>query len=322
MPRLGAHMSIGGGLPRAVDRAVRHGCETLQIFTNSVGQWRTRCIPEEEIRAFRSRVTDSGIEPVVSHASYLINLAAIADPLRTQSIAALGAEVDRAERLGLAAVVLHPGAAMGAPEDEALKRVARALLDVLRARRRGRTVIALEHTAGQGSTLGWRFEHLRAILEEAGGHRRIGVCLDTCHLLAAGYDIRTGGGVDSTLAMFDRVVGLDRLRVVHLNDSRTPVGSRVDRHTHIGDGAIGLEGFRALVNDARLGGLPMLIETPKAISGGTAVLDDGWDQRNLSTLRRLLSRSPPPRTSSVAPGGHPPKLGSLTRAGGAFRPRR
>jgi deoxyribonuclease-4 len=287
MPRLGAHMSIAGGLPRAVDRAARHRCEALQIFTKSVGQWRSRQIPEEEIRTFRDRVAQTGIGPVVSHASYLINLGSSAEPLRAQSIAALGDEVDRAERLGLRAVVVHPGAAMGAPEPEALARVAEGVLDVLRARSGGRVLVALEHTAGQGSTLGWRFEQLRAILDGTGGHPRVAACLDSCHLLAAGYDIRTAAGVDATLTAFDRSVGLDRLCVVHLNDSKTPLGSRVDRHTHIGAGAIGLEGFRALVNDPRLRDMAMLIETPKAVSGGTAVVRDAWDARNLATLRRL-----------------------------------
>lgn len=287
MPRLGAHMSIAGGLPRAVDRAARHRCEALQIFTKSVGQWRSRQIPEDEIRRFRDRVAETGIGPVVSHASYLINLGSPAGPLRAQSIAALGDEVDRAERLGLLAVVLHPGAAMGAPEPEALARVAGGLLEVLRPRAGGRVLVALEHTAGQGSTLGWRFEQLRAILDGAGGHPRVAACLDSCHLLAAGYDIRTAAGVDATLTAFDRSVGLDRLCVVHLNDSKTPLGSRVDRHTHIGAGAIGFEGFRALVNDPRLRDMAMLIETPKAVSGGTAVVRDAWDARNLATLRRL-----------------------------------
>jgi deoxyribonuclease-4 len=295
-------MSIAGGLPRAVDRAALHACDALQIFTKSVGQWRAREIPEEEVRAFRARVAETGIEPVVSHASYLINLAATGDALRAQSIAALGDEVDRAERLGLAAVVLHPGASTGAPEAEALERVSQALVEVLRPRRRGRTRIALEHTAGQGSTLGWRFEQLRAMLDGVGGHPRVGVCLDSCHLLAAGYDIRSAAGVKATLDAFDRLVGLDRLCVVHLNDSRMPLGSRVDRHTHIGEGAIGLEGFRALVTDARLRRLPMLIETPKARDGGTAVAHDPLDARNLATLRALLGdrRAPARRRGRVS----------------------
>jgi deoxyribonuclease IV len=293
-------MSIAGGLPRAVDRAVLHRCETLQIFTKSTGQWRARALPPEEIRLFRERVEGSALTPVVSHASYLINLAAIAEPLRTQSIDALGDELDRAEALGLDAVVLHPGAAVGASEEDALDRVARALLETLRARPHGRTAIALEHTAGQGSTLAWQFEQIRALLERVDGHPRVNVCLDSCHLLASGYDIRTAEGVQTTLEAFERLVGLDRLQVVHLNDSKMPLGSRVDRHAHIGKGAIGLEGFRALVNHTALSRLGMLIETPKAIAGGTAVLRDRFDARNLMMLRRLMTASlhqiSPPRT--------------------------
>jgi deoxyribonuclease IV len=283
-------MSIAGGLPRAVARASLHGCETLQIFTKSTGQWRARVIPDEEIRAFREAVAACRLDPVVSHASYLINLAASGEPLRTQSLEALGDELDRAEALGLAAVVLHPGATTGAPEAEGLRRVAEGLLHVLGSRKKGRTLIALEHTAGQGSTLGWRFEQLRGLIELTDGHPRVAACLDSCHLLAAGYDIRNAEGVGATLSEFDRLVGLDRLRVVHLNDSKTAIGSRVDRHTHIGDGEIGLEGFRALLNDARLGTMPMLIETPKAVAGGTVVVHDAWDAKNLTTLRSLLIR--------------------------------
>lgn len=289
LPRFGAHMSIAGGLPRAVDRAALHGCDALQIFTKSSGQWRARPIPDDEADAFARRVGETGITPVVAHASYLINLGASIEPLRGQSLAALIEELDRAERLGLAGLVLHPGAATGRSEDEALACVARALRQVLRRRRRGACRILLEHTAGQGTSLGWRFEHLRQILDAVDGHERIGVCLDTCHLIAAGYPIDTPAGVERTLAEFDRIVGLPRLRVVHVNDSKRPRGSRVDRHTHIGEGAIGLEGFRAIVNHPALAGLPMLLETPKTESRGTTVRPDPLDARNLATLRRLMN---------------------------------
>ena len=257
-------MSIAGGLPRAVDRAVLHGCEALQIFTKSCGQWRARPIPADEARTFRSRVEQSGIRPAVAHASYLINLGASAEPLRSQSIAALIEELDRAELLGL-----H---------------------EVLRRRRRGTARILLEHTAGQGTSLGWRFEHLRAVLDQTDAHPRIGVCLDTCHLVAAGYGVHTAAGVERCLAEFDRLIGFGRLHVVHANDSKRPRGSRVDRHTHIGEGAVGLEGFRAFVNHKRLRGLPMLLETPKAIDKGTTVRLDEYDARNLAVLRGLLER--------------------------------
>ena len=283
-------MSIAGGLPRAVDRAVLHGCEALQIFTKSCGQWRARPIPADEARTFRSRVEQSGIRPAVAHASYLINLGASAEPLRSQSIAALIEELDRAELLGLAGLVLHPGSATGNDERTALALVARALREVLRRRRRGTARILLEHTAGQGTSLGWRFEHLRAVLDQTDAHPRIGVCLDTCHLVAAGYGVHTAAGVERCLAEFDRLIGFGRLHVVHANDSKRPRGSRVDRHTHIGEGAVGLEGFRAFVNHQRLRGLPMLLETPKAIDKGTTVRLDEYDARNLAVLRGLLER--------------------------------
>ncbi len=282
-------MSIAGGLPRAVDRAALHGCEALQIFTKSCGQWRARPIPPEEALTFRTRVEQTGISPVVAHASYLINLGASAEPLRTQSIAALVEELDRAEVLGLSGLVLHPGAATGNDERTALSLVARALREVLRRRRRSAVRILLEHTAGQGTSLGWRFEHQRSVLDQADGHQRIGVCLDTCHLIAAGYAVHSAPGVDATLAEFDTLVGFDRLHVIHANDSKRPAGSRVDRHTHIGDGAIGLEGFRAFVNHERLRGLPMRLETPKTIDRGTTVQRDAHDARNLATLRGLIA---------------------------------
>lgn len=287
MRRLGAHMSIAGGLPRAVDRARLHGCTALQIFTRSCGQWRSRVLPDAEVLAFRQRLDEAGIGSAVSHASYLINLAAPPGPLRAQSIEALGDEIDRAERLGLLGVVLHPGAATGQPEADALANIADGLRAVLRARRTGRTMILLEHTAGQGSTLGWRFEHLRTVLEHLDGAPRVGVCLDTCHLHAAGYPLDPQAGYLRTMRSFDRLVGLDRLRVLHLNDSRKPAGSRVDRHAHIGEGTLGLEAFRRILCDRRLRKLPMLLETPKAIARGTTVVLDDYDVRNLATLRSL-----------------------------------
>lgn len=292
-PRFGAHMSIAGGLPRAVDRAVLHGCDALQIFTKSAGQWRARPIPDEEARAFTARVRETGIAPVVAHASYLINAGASVEPLRSRSIESLAEELARADRLGLAGLVLHPGAATGRGVDEALECVARALRQVLKGRRRRACRILLEHTAGQGTSLGWRFEHLRQILEALDGDERVGVCLDTCHLIAAGYAIDSADGVDRTLAEFDRVVGLARLHVVHVNDSKRPLGSRVDRHTHIGEGTIGLEGFRAIVNHPALAGLPMLLETPKTEQRGTGVALDPLDARNLATLRGLWGNGKP-----------------------------
>src|SRR5437867_4774841 len=189
MPRLGAHMSVAGGLPRAVDRAIVHGCAAFQIFAKNANQWRGRLIPRQEIREFRAKVKASGIGPVVSHASYLINLATTSAALRRQSFDAMGDELDRAEALGLLGVVLHPGCYTIGSEAEGLTSIAESLLELLRARPRGKTMVILEHTAGQGTALGATFEQLASIIAKMGDHRRVGVCLDTCHLLASGYDI-------------------------------------------------------------------------------------------------------------------------------------
>jgi deoxyribonuclease-4 len=290
MPRLGAHLSIAGGLPRAVDRAVASRCEALQIFTKSVGQWRARVLPPDEIVLFRRRVAETGITPVVAHNSYLINIAAASAALREQSLQALLEEYDRADALGLQGLVMHPGSyTLGTPDD-GLRLIADGLRKLLRARRHGSALILLEHTAGQGTNLGHRFEHIAAILEQLDGSPRVGVCLDTCHLLTAGYDLGSDAGYHAIFRDFDRIVGIDRIKVFHLNDSKKPYGSRVDRHEHIGKGCLGLAPFRKLLNDPRFAGLPMLLETPKleAPEGRRRSDADPWDARNLRTLRRLM----------------------------------
>jgi deoxyribonuclease IV len=291
VPRLGAHLSIAGGLPRAVDRAQASRCDALQIFTKSTGQWRARPLPPDEIEAFRARVRETGVRPVVAHNSYLINLAAADAELRARSIAALGEELDRAEVLGLDGLVMHPGSYTSGNEEEGLRLIAAGLAGLMRERAGARTMILLEHTAGQGTNLGHRFEHLAAIIERLHGSSRVGVCLDTCHLLTAGYDICSEEGYAATFRDFDRIVGLERLKVFHLNDSRKPCGSRVDRHEHIGKGCIGLEPFRRLLNDRRFAKLPMLLETPKLDTPESRRRADvdPWDARNLRTLRRLLT---------------------------------
>jgi deoxyribonuclease-4 len=279
-------MSIAGGLPRAVARARLHGCESLQVFTQSTGQWRARTIPDAEAMTFRADRAQSGIAPAVAHANYLINVASGEATLRGRSIASLADELDRAERLGLLGVVFHPGAG---PEVEGLQRISDALLEILAARPAHRALVLLEQTAGQGTSLGWRFEHIARILELTAQTPRIGVCLDTCHLFAAGYDISTENGYHQTFEDFDRVVGLARVRMFHLNDSKRPLGSRVDRHEHIGKGHIGLEGFRRLLNDPRFAGMPMLIETEKSLRReGSRIVIDPFDEMNLRTLRALL----------------------------------
>jgi deoxyribonuclease IV len=283
-------MSIAGGLPRAVERAYASRCDALQIFTKSAGQWRARELPCDEVALFRRRVDETGIQPVVAHNSYLINVAAAAPALRAQSIAALGEELDRAELLGLDGLIMHPGSHTTGTEEEGLRAIGRALAGLLKARPRHRVKILLEHTAGQGTNLGHRFEHLAAILTHAGGSPRIGICLDTCHLLTAGYDLCSDEGYAATFRDFDRLVGFDRLRVFHLNDSKKPCGSRVDRHEHIGKGCLGLEPFRKLLNDPRFSELPMLLETPKLETPQRQRRRDvdPWDARNLRTLRKLI----------------------------------
>jgi deoxyribonuclease-4 len=283
-------MSIAGGLPRAVDRAEASRCEALQIFTKSAGQWRARELPPAEIARFRERVEETGIRPVVAHNSYLINIAAAAPALRAQSIAALGEELDRAESLGLDGLVMHPGSYTTGTEKDGLRLIAEALSLLLAARPRARTRVLLEHTAGQGTNLGHRFEHLAAILERLDGSPRVGICLDTCHLLTAGYDLCTEEGYADTFRELDRTVGLDRIKLFHLNDSKKPCGSRVDRHEHIGKGCLGLEPFRRLLNDPRFSTLPMLLETPKLETPESKRRSDvdPWDARNLRTLRKLI----------------------------------
>jgi deoxyribonuclease-4 len=287
--RIGAHMSIAGGVSKAVDRAVVHGCEALQIFTKNANQWRGKPLERAEVRLFRERIEQTGITPVVSHASYLINLATTFPVLREQSIAAFVDEIDRAEALGLRGVVIHPGTCTAGPDDDALRLIADAIRVAFKARPRGKTMVLLEHTAGQGRSLGHRFEHLAAIIGHLRGSKRIGVCLDTCHLVASGYDITTESGYRDTFEQFDRIVGIERLRAFHGNDSKRPCGSRVDRHEHIGQGCIGLDPFRRLLHDARFEGLPILIETEKTHGAEKrgAVVADPLDVRNLETLRRL-----------------------------------
>jgi deoxyribonuclease-4 len=282
-------MSVAGGLPRAVERAVVHGCDAMQIFAKNASQWRGRVVAEDEAAEFRSKVRRAGLTPVVSHASYLINLATTSSSLATQSVEAMGDELDRADDLGLLGVVLHPGCYTAGNPAEGLRLIADRLTELLRARRRGRTMVLLEHTAGQGTALGASFDELATIIEHMRGHVRVGICLDTCHLFASGYDISTPEGYASTFKLFGRLVGFERLRMFHVNDSKKPPGSRVDRHTHIGEGAIGLDAFRRLLNDRRFHDLPMLLETPKEESRSRSqIAADKFDAKNLATLRSLI----------------------------------
>jgi deoxyribonuclease-4 len=292
MPLFGAHMSIAGGYPRAVRAAEELGMETVQLFTSSPQVWPVppagqaadaRPIDPAEVRTFRQALRRSGLRLPMAHDSYLINLASPDAAVYRRSIEAFVVEMDRAERLGLRFLVTHPGAALDSSEAAALARVARALDEVHARCPRHRVRVLLETTAGQGSTLGHRFEHLAAILQQVAAPRRLGVCLDTCHVFAAGYALAPRAEYEATLREFDRVVGLRRLRAFHLNDSVKPRGSRVDRHAAIGRGELGLEPFRLLVNDPRFRSHPMVLETPKEGADGTAM-----DPINLAVLRGLV----------------------------------
>jgi deoxyribonuclease IV len=282
---LGAHQSIAGGTPRAVERGLQTGCRVLQIFVKNNSRWVGKEIDDEEAMRFRQATGAARFGHLAAHASYLINLASPAEALRRQSIEALADEMERCRRLGIGNLVLHPGSHGGEGEAAGVARVASALDRALELAGSGRVRILLETAAGQGFCLGYRFEHLRDILGAARYPRRLGVCLDTCHVHAAGYDLVTAAGYAATMDSFDRVLGLARLHAIHVNDSKKPRGSRVDRHEHIGKGKIGRRGFANLMIDPRLAAIPKFLETPK---------DDALDsdRRNLKVLRRLARPTP------------------------------
>lgn len=285
MPLFGAHMSIAGGHERALIAAHAHGCEAVQLFTKSPSQWAAKPITADEAKLFRSDRKRLGIEIAVGHDSYLINLASPDPALLRRSIDAFVDEVQRADLLGLKYLVTHPGAHKGDCADDGLKRVCTALDEVQRRCSKVRVRVLLETTAGQGTCLGARFEDLRFILRHVREPRRLGVCFDTCHVVAAGYALSPARQFRATIAEFDKLIGLRRLKVFHLNDSLKPVGSRVDRHQHIGTGFVGLDAFRRIVRDPQFRDCPMILETPKE----SADCDD-MDSINLATLRNLARR--------------------------------
>jgi deoxyribonuclease IV len=286
---LGAHQSIAGGFTKAVDRAIETGCECLQIFTRNINRWDVSPLDADEAAAFRQAVADAGLELVVAHDSYLINPASADDALRRKSIAGLVTELERAAALGIRWVVAHPGAAGEQPLDEAVARAADGFAEALEATRSLAAGILIETTAGQGSCLGAAFEEIGTMLaridEQPGLAKRVGVCLDTCHVFAAGYPLAPQERLDDTLRQFDRAIGLKRLVVIHANDSKRELGSRVDRHEAIGQGKIGREAFRLIMNHPKLARVPLILETPK--EGADGKVSPAKDRGNLATLRRL-----------------------------------
>ncbi len=277
---LGAHMSIAGGMDKSVARGSSIGCETIQIFTKSNRQWRAKPLEAEEVARFQEARAASGIDPIFAHAAYLINLASPDDDAWDKSLESFIMEVGRCATLKLPFIVVHPGAHGGAGEDTGLSRITRALDECFTRHKDEQVTVLLEITAGQGSSIGYKFEHLAGIMERCLYLERLGICFDTCHAFAAGYDLRTPEGYEQTIASLDRLIGLEHLKAIHLNDSLGDLGSHLDRHVHIGMGNLGLEAFRLLLNDPRLKRLPMVLETPKGP-------DMKEDVANLSTLRGL-----------------------------------
>jgi deoxyribonuclease-4 len=285
----GAHQSIAGGYAKAVERAIETGCEALQIFTRNINQWQTKPIAADEAERFREAVNEAGLAFVVAHDSYLINPASADRDLRKKSIAALAEEFERAELLGIPWVVAHPGAAGEQPRERAVERAAEGIAEALRKTSHLQAGILIETTAGQGSCLGDSFEEIGAMLAGIdavpGLRTRAAVCLDTCHVFAAGYHLAPAADLDATLDAFDACIGLDRLVCIHANDSKRELGSHVDRHEAIGKGKIGREAFRLLVNHPRLAGIPFILETPK--EGPDGKVSPAQDRANLALLRRL-----------------------------------
>ena len=279
--RFGAHMSIAGGVDKAFDRAEKAGCDSLQVFTKNSNQWNAKPFDEAVLEAWKQREAETKIGPVVAHDSYLINLASPKDDLWEKSIDAFGIELQRCDQLGIRYLVTHPGSHTGTGEEAGLARVSEALNRLHNEMPDLDVITLLETTAGQGTNLGPSFEHLATITSGVEDKSRVGYCLDTCHIFAAGYDFRTPEQYAETMKQFDDLLGIDRLFAIHLNDSKNDLGSRKDRHEHIGQGFIGLEGFRQFVNDKRLADVPGLLETKKSE-------DLSEDIENLATLRGLV----------------------------------
>jgi deoxyribonuclease-4 len=278
---LGAHMSIAGGLHLAIDRAVAAGCGVVQIFTRNSNQWKGKAVSEADAALFREKFAASGLHEAVSHDIYLINLAAPPGEVRDKSLAAFRDELETCVRLGIAKVVMHPGSHLADSPETGLARVIEAFDQLFREVPQFEGKVLLETTAGQGTNLGRTFEELQAIIGGSKFPEKFGVCFDTCHTFAAGYDTATEAGYADTMEQFDRIIGLKLLRCFHFNDSKKGLGSRVDRHDHIGQGALGLNPFRFILNDPRFATIPKILETPKGDN-------DEMDEVNLRVLRGLV----------------------------------
>lgn len=279
---IGAHMSTSGGLHNAIHHGINTGCTTIQIFTKNNNRWEQRPTTDEEAEKFLDAQEASGITPVISHTAYLVNLATPNQDFHDKSIKALIDEVQRAEQLRIPDVVLHPGSPVDGTPEYGMKKIIESLNICIDKTPNAKARISLELTAGQGSHLGYTFEQVAEMIAGVENKARVSVCLDTCHIFAAGYDIRTKSEFDKTMKSFAKIIGMKHLKVIHLNDSIKDLGSRVDRHTHLGDGKIGVDAFKFIMQDPRFVKIPKLLETPK---------DDEYedDKRNLALLRKLAA---------------------------------
>lgn len=274
---LGVHCSVAGGVINAFNEVNDLGIDTFQIFTKNQRQWKEKIIPEQEGKSFKTELKKDKIKFAFSHCTYLINLASTEENLRQNSILALASEVERCHSLGLAYCVLHPGSTKGGHEGEGIKLIADALNLVIKNTPSIKVKVLLENTAGQGSSIGWKFEQLKEIFHQVENIERIGICFDTCHAFAAGYDIRTQNGLEDTFSKIDKLIGIKYLKVFHMNDSKGELGSRIDRHDNIGKGKLGLQPFKLIMN--KFAHVPKVIETPKEM-----------DKENLTTLRSLINK--------------------------------
>lgn len=280
-PLIGAHMSIVGGVHNAIKRGKSVGCKTIQIFIKNNNRWNSPSLTELESVKFKELVEETNISPIIAHSSYLINMAAQDKKISVRSHYALIDELERCRMLGIKLFVIHPGYHNGAGINEGINRISETI-DIIYEKINNIDVsIVLETTAGQGTSVGFRFEHIREIIDKTLYSKKILVCLDTAHIFEAGYDIKTMDGYEQTIKKFDEIIGLNRLSVIHINDSKTPVGSKVDRHEHIGKGMIGIDAFGFIMNDKRLRNIPKILETPKGV-------DLKEDKENLKILTNLI----------------------------------
>ena len=282
--KIGCHISIAGGVDKSVVRAGKLGCSTMQIFSKNASTWREKILKKDEVENFRENLKNSNINPVFIHTSYLINLASPSDELYLKSINAFLEEMKRADLLlSEPYLITHPGAHTGTGEEHGIQKIIRALNIILEKSTNLslKTMILLEDTAGSGTHLGYTFYQLKRMMEGVKDRKRIGICFDTCHAFAAGYDLSHQEGIEQTLGEIDKYLGLEQLKAIHLNDSKFPLGSRKDRHMHIGKGYIGLEGFKVLINHKYIKDLPFVLETPKH--------NEKDDQKNINLVKSFVS---------------------------------